>query len=262
MTRSDTAKPNRRRLFIASLLGGFALGVLTDLLWAQSTAAQDTAQARAIVQRHVAAMGDEAALNTGPVHMMMSMTMPGSGAAIRTESWRHGRRMYSRMSVPGMGTTEMGFDGTTAWMISPQLGAMILDSLPMDAMAAQHNARMFAGLPMRYLGEREMAGKRYAAVEFVHQGSRTTAYFDLASGLMAGMTPEKNPGPPGQMALSFGEWKRVGAMMYAREFTTRMADGQALVTRVESISLDTIDAKVFALPDVVRGLMPTKPPTR
>lgn len=243
----------KRRLFIIWFLGGVAFGVLTDLLGAQSTAAQDTAKARAIVQRHFVAMGSDAALSTGPVHMVTSMTMPGSPAAIRIESWRHGQRTYSRMAMPGMGITEMGFDGKTAWMISPHLGAMILDSLPMEFMA-QSISLILAGVPMRYVGQRDFAGRLYEAVELVQQGSRSTAYFDPASGLMAGMTPEKNPGPPGQMALSFGAWKRFGSMMYATELTTRMADGQALVTRVESINLGPIDAKVFELPAQVREL--------
>lgn len=226
---------------------------------AQGIEVRDTARGRVIMQRHIAAVGGEAAFRTRPTHMVMTMQMPGSAAVIRMESWQSAPRLYSRMETPGMGTTEMGFDGKTAWMISPVLGPMLLGDLPREMTNPADVASGLQHLPLTYVGVREIAGKKYEVVEVVVGDTlKTTGYFDPSSGLMAGMTPGKTPGPSGQMALSFDEWKRYGTILYATRMTTRMPDGKEIVTRVESISNDPIDSERFELPTKVRELQARK----
>ncbi len=227
---------------------------------AQGIEVRDTARGRAIMQRHIHAVGGESALRVKPTHMVMTMQMPGSPAVIRMESWQSAPRLYSRMETPGMGTTEMGFDGKTGWMISPVLGPMLLGELPTEMTNPADVASGIRHLPLTYVGVREIAGKKYEAVEYVVGDTlKATGYFDPSSGLMAGMTPEKTPGPRGQMALSFDEWKRFGTMLYATRMTTRMADGKEIVMRVESISNDPIDAARFELPARIAELKRKKP---
>lgn len=249
---SDDDKAFYRSAFI----GALSL-VLFDALFApvmaQLISLPDTARARAIVQRHMDAVGGEKALTMKHTHMVMTMSMSGSPAVVRQEDWRSLPRFYSRMTIPGVGTTEIGSDGTVSWMISPQLGPMILKKSPIDSVTSLNPQKMLTGKSMTYLGVLEMAGKSNDAVRFLLPDStHNTAYFDPATGLMAGMNFEKTPGPPGQMAMSFDDWKRFGAILYATRMTMRLADGKEMVMRVLTVSTAPIDLKVFELPEKVR----------
>ena len=256
---SDDDKRFFRLVFIAAVLIGL-LDVLFETLGAQPVSLHDTARARAIVQRHMDAIGGEKALAVKHTHMVLTMSMTGSPAVILQEDWRSLPRFYSRMTVPGMGTTEMGSDGTTSWMISPQLGPVILKKSPIDSIMSPDPLKLLAQKTMTYIGLRELAGKRHDAVRFLGPDSTNyTAYFDPATGLMAGMNFEKPPGPPGQMAMRFDDWKPFGGVLYAMRMTMRLPDGKEIVTRVDSISTAPIDPQLFALPAGVRELQNKKP---
>ena len=253
MTDDDVAY--YRSVFIAALVVAI-IGALFESLGAQSVELRDTAKARAIVQRHIAAIGGEAALRASkPTHLVMTMSRSGSPAVIRMESWQSAPRLYTRMETPGLGVTEVGFDGKTAWTISPQLGAMILGDLPEEMIGPRDLTAELRQHPMAYDGVRDIGGKKYDVVVFTVNGATSTAYYDPKSGLMAGMTPEKSPGPPGHMSMTFDQWKRFGPIRYATRLTARTADGkEETVTRIESISYDPIDPARFELPAKVHEL--------
>ena len=255
-----TDKKRDRLFLIAVFIMGMLMGALEDL-WGQRPTQEDSARARAIVQRHVEAVGGEAALSAAqPTHMVMTMSMGSPDVVTRMETWKSGRLFYNRMEAPGMGTTEMGFDGKTAWMLSSQIGAMILDSLPSGSTGPKDYAEELKRLPVCYLGVREFAGRKYEAVRIQGpDGTSGTMYFNPSTGVMAGMTPDNTPGPPGQMTMSFEDWKRFGSQWYATRMTTRTADGKELVTRVESVSNEPIDAARFELPAKVRELQTKRP---
>jgi hypothetical protein len=195
-----------------------------------------------------------------PTRLVMTMQMPGSAATVRQEYWRSGPRFYTRMETPGAGVTEVGSDGTAALMVSPQLGPMILAKASIDSLMVPDPAALLERKAMTYLGVHEIAGKKYDAVLFLEPARATsTAYFDPVSGLMAGMDFEKTPGPPGQMAMSFDEWKRFGEVLYPTRTAMRMADGKSMVTSIESFSTNPIDPRVFELPVKVRDLRTRSP---
>lgn len=235
-------------------------------LGAQGSAHSDSAKAAAIVARHVAAVGGAPAFRAlKNFHAVITMSMPGQtgGPEVRSEIYaRHPNLMYMKMDLPGVGVMELGYDGATAWSISPA-GPVIHDEVPKQLLDVMKFGDVpLSGVRVSYLGPREIGGRRYEAVRAVMPDSqRMTHYFDVETGLLAGMDPDGAPAPPpGRMTLSFQDYQRFGGILQPTRMTT-IAQGQEMVARTVSLSHDPIDVRVFQLPAAVAQLR-DKPPER
>jgi hypothetical protein len=89
---------------------------------------------------------------------------------------------------------------------------------------------------------------------------RLTNYFDVSTGLLAGIDPEGASPPPNRMTLSFEDYQRFGGIMQATKMTT-VAQGQEFVMRTVSVSHAPFDPKIFSPPPAVQKLR-DKPPLR
>lgn len=218
----------------------------------------DTAKAAAIIDRHMKAVGGEHAIRAiKESHVVTIMTMSNApGVEMRQELWMKAPNlMRMKMTLPMVGATEMGFDGTIAWSYSEAAGANIHPEVP-----KQLTDNMNFGLPdpaikSTYVGRRKIGDRTYDAVRaLAHDTLRYTAYFDVETGLQAGMdTDDAPPPPPGRMALTFSDYKRFGAVLRPTTLTV-LVNGQEMVTRTISISDGPFDKKVFEAPEAVRQL--------
>jgi hypothetical protein len=236
-------------------------------LAAQNVSSQsDSAKAAAIVARHTAAVGGAAAFRAlKQFHTVMMSSMMGAPGApeVRSEMYAQVPNLiYMKTSMPGIGVTEIGFDGKTAWTISAATGPMILDDVPKQLVdAANFASPPLAGVKVSYLGRREIGGRTFDAIRAILPDSqRMTHYFDVSTGLLAGMDPEGASPPPNRMTLSFEDYQRFGGIMQATKMTT-VAQGQEFVMRTVSVSYAAFDAKIFSPPPAVQKLR-DKPPQR
>lgn len=247
MTKSD------KYFYGAIVLAGFMWGSLD----AQSpgSAPFEQVKARDIVRRHIQAIGGEEALRSvKDIYVAMTMEMPGSAAKVKIESWRSPPRVYTRSVTPGIGVTELGYDGNVAWTQSGIVGPAILANVP-DEMIDRDPLKELETRKLSYLGLRTFGGHQYHAVlVWVPEGKNFIAYFDQYSALMVGMNVENSPAPSGQMSMSFEGYRRFGRVLYWTRMTTRTADGKELVSHLDSISHSPIDGRVFDLPATVRAL--------
>lgn len=227
----------------------------------------DSAKAAAIVARHTEAVGGAAAFRAlMHQHIVMTMSVAGVPGApeVRTEMYAKAPNlMYMKMDMPGVGLMEIGFDGKTAWSMSAAAGPAIHDDIPQQVTEAMNFAAVpLEGLKVTYAGRRQIGGKTYDAVRAVAPDSQVlTHYFDVGTGLLAGMDPAgASPPPPDRMTLTFEDYKRFGRILHATKVVT-LAQGQETVMRTVSLSHEPFDAKVFDPPPAVRQLL-NKPPQR
>lgn len=228
-------------------------------LSAQSSRA-DSAKATAIVARHTAAIGGAPALQAiKNVHTVMTATMPGMPGApeIRSETYaKTPNLVYMKMDMPGIGQMEMGYDGKSAWSISAATGPSIHEEIPQQILdIMKFDGLPFEGMRMTYTGRRQIGGRKLDAVRAVGPDSQVAIhYFDVATGLLAGMEVEGAPPPPAdRMTLSFDDYRRFGAVLLATR-TTMITQGQEMVMRIVSVSHDPLDAKIFDPPPAVQQL--------
>lgn len=241
------------------------LVAVTLPLLAQDRQSQaDSVKAAAIVARHVAAVGGDAALRAiTEYHIVMTTTMPKMSnvpiaAEMRQEVYvRKPNRMYMKLDMPGIGVTEMGFDGKTAWSNSALTGPTIHDEVPKQlADMADLTTPPLSGTRVSYVGRRQIGARTFDAVRAVFaDGQVATHYFDVETGLMAGLDSEGTPPPPsGRMTMSFEDYKRFGGILQSTKMTI-LVQGQEVVMRTLLVGQGRIDDKIFELPAAVRQLL-------
>lgn len=251
----------RRTMRSFEVLMLLALLVPSQQVSAQAGTQGDSAKAAAVVARHVAATGGEAALRAiTQSHTVLSMSMdggPAPGTEMRQEIWvKAPNRVYMKMNMPPIGLMEMGYDGKTAWSNSAATGPMIHDEVPKNVLEmANIGVPPLSGARISYAGRREIGGRAFDAVRAVLPDSQVgTFYFDVKTGLMSGMDPEGAPAPPaGRMTVAFDDYQRFGKVLQSTKLTT-LVQGQEMVVRTISVSHAPIDAALFEPPPAVRQL--------
>ena len=247
-----------------------SLGILLLLalpVVAQQAGAQgDSAKAAAVVARHVAAVGGEAALRSlTQYHAVMIVEMPattGASAEMRQEIYVGGPKLvYMKINMPAIGLMEFGFDGKTMWSNSAATGPIIHDEVPKNVMdAANFAALPLAGARITYAGRRSIGERTFDAVRAVLPDSQGgTFYFDVKTGLMSGMDPVgAPPPPPGRMTVQLEDYQRFGRILQSATMRT-LVQGQEMVVKTASVSHAPIDRKMFEPPPAVRQLLDKQP---
>jgi hypothetical protein len=236
-------------------------------LGAQSSSIQsDSSKAAAVVARHTRAVGGAAAFRAlKQFHTVTTASMPGAPGApeVRMEMYaKVPNLVYMKMDMPPIGVMEMGFDGTTAWSMSAAAGPAIHEDIPKQLTdAANFAAPPLAGLKIAYVGRRQIGARAFDAVRAIMPDSQSiTHYFDVETGLLAGMDPDGAPPPANRMTMSYEDYRRFGSIMQPTKVTT-VVQGQEMVMRTVSVSYAPFDTKLFDPPPAVRQLR-DKPPQR
>jgi hypothetical protein len=223
----------------------------------------DSARAAAIVARHVAAVGGDSAFRAiTEYRMVTTMKTPGPDPApdARQELYvKSPNLVYIRMDIRNAGTIEMGFDGDVAWTNSAD-GPTIHPEVPKQLIdAANFSADPTRGARISYTGRRRVGRRTVDAVRTAFPDNQVvTHYFDVATGLLAGLDPGDAPAPPGPMSLALDDYKRFGAVLRPTKATT-VIDGQRFVMRTVSVDHGPFDDKIFELPAAVRRLRDKQP---
>ena len=90
--------------------------------------------ARTIIDRHIKEVGGrEAILAQTSTHATGTVSLPAAGLTGSLEAF-HAKpnKFLQRMTLPGIGDIEEGFDGTVGWSISPMTGPMLLDGKQLE----------------------------------------------------------------------------------------------------------------------------------
>ncbi|HEX6039138.1 hypothetical protein [Longimicrobium sp.] len=232
-----------------------SMAAVAVAVFAGPAAAQELPAARTVLDRYAEAIGGRERAQ-GFQSRRLVYTVDGGGATINVEAvQRRPNQQIAIMATP-MGEIRSGFDGTTAWAVTPG-GPMILQGPQADEVRARANFDsdvLFDDYASVETTERaEYGGKACWKVRMTTTaGSTSSRCFDVETGLMAGMEAEQNGVP---VTVVYNEYREFDGLKYPSRFTSS-AMGQEVVTTLVSVSHADIPVSEFALPDAVKALQP------
>ena len=130
------------------------LAAVVSTLFALPAGAQGLPAAKELIARYAKEVGGNAWMSHTSARMKATMEFPGIGmkADIEAVNVFANRAYMMKMTIPGMGEAISGYDGTTAWMKEPTMGARVLTgaeaALVVKAMGREAQE---TGAPMYYI---------------------------------------------------------------------------------------------------------------
>ena len=222
-----------------------------------------TPDAKAIIDRHVTAIGGAAA--TADVTSMRAtgvLSMPAQGIKGTVEiSAAKPNKTLLRAEIPGIGKLESAFDGERAWTVDPISGPMLLTGKQLDQARFDGVFESTFLDPSRYrslsvAGIEEFEGRKAHRIDAVNMlGDRSKEYFDVETGLHAGSvaTRETAMGPI-EVTAVVRDYRKAGATLQAHQMVQKMMGVEQVIT-LEKFEFNTVPADAFAMPPAVKALI-------
>ena len=230
--------------------------------------------AREIVDRYAKVTNLAATLGrTSSMHVRGSFSLPAMGMNGAMEVWSaKPNKRWASMEMGAFGQVLTGYDGTTAWMTQPMMGARILSDA--ELMQAKLEAAYDSGLKpdshyesMRTLASQSFEGKECHKVELVARAldgmdaektraARTSVeYYEIATGLLVGSEAwQEGEMGAGPVTTIFSDYKELGGQLQPTK--TRMkVSGQEFVLTVDSDEYDTATETTFAPPAEIQKMI-------
>lgn len=231
-------------------------------LAAQQTAST-TPDARAIIARHLAAIGGTAAMSSiTSMHAAGALSMPAQGISGTVEiSAARPNRTLLRAEIGGIGKLESGFDGERGWTVDPITGPMLLTGKQLDQ--AKFDAVFESTFldPARYTsltaaGVEMFDGRKAYRVDAVNAlGDKSAEYFDVDTGLHAGsVTSRETAMGPVEVTSLVRDYRKAGGTLQAHQLVQKMM-GVEQVIIFERIEFNTVAPDAFAMPPSVKALI-------
>lgn len=223
--------------------------------------AQALPDGKALVAKHVAAMGGRDAMDK---HSSLHITGTFSMAAMGMEGPVHLYRakpakFLQQITFGALGDVVQGYDGTTGYAIQPQQGAMVLSGDLLEQ--AKQQADFFADFPelSRYSAVETVAledfeGRKCYKVKLTKAaGGDVIQYFDAETGLAAGSmrSAETQMGKVDLVSV-LADYKETGGVKMPSRIIQKTPQGDFVLT-FTSYEWDKVDPAVFNLPDAVKA---------
>lgn len=228
--------------------------VCGSALMAQPSDTSNAARARAVVMRHMDAIGGmEAYSAIQSAHMLVSIKLP-FGIDQRAETWTTKPNLLFGKIWNQYINVEFGFDGKVAWSIDSEEGPKILPA-PRDIMgsAAYGPYEALVRFEPTYAGTRDRGGKRMEVLEWTgSDGQRYTQYYDIETGLFSRLEIGDPSAPTSVMR--FERYKKYENLLYATVMSTKLTDANESVARILAVDHKPIDPKRFEVPKEIKSL--------
>lgn len=219
--------------------------------------------ARDILNKSIQAMGGEQALSglkTSTAHCMIDH--PQMMQTTIEMHWMKPNRVLIRQSTQGTDTS-MGFDGETAWMVTP-LGARILPDEV--AMELAQQANMF-GMLLHFRDDMKSIttvekltfnGAECYRIELVSEtGPVAFAYIHAADHLLVGLQRGASGSP--QMTLNrFSEWKETAGIVHFTRIDIEQ-QGQSVPLVLKTVEFNSTDESLFVVPEEIKTMQRAEP---
>jgi hypothetical protein len=260
---------------------GFALSLLTVLAvvpvaarapQAQATAAQANASAasnaslpsaREVIDRHVKEVGGrQAILAQSSMHTTGTVSLPAAGISGKMEAF-HAKpnRFLQRMTLPGIGDLEEGYNGTVGWSLSPLTGPALLEGKQLEQRIFDADFYDELKLPARYTSmttveKTTFEGRSVYKLRLVQKsGEEDIEFYDVETGLKAGaITTRDSPMGPVQGTMIISDYKKFGALMQPTLTKVSLMGTQMIMT-VSAIEYGAVDTSIFTPPAQIKALV-------
>jgi hypothetical protein len=230
---------------------------------AQTAAPQTLPTPQEIFAKHVNALGGrEAMLAYSSRKVTGTVSMPASGMNGTVEIFQaKPNKFLMRITLPGVGVMEDGYDGTVGWGNNPLTGPQLLQG--QQLVDKQEDAVFHADLDverryasMKTVERTDFDGRPcYKVVLTRKSGGEDVVFFDVATGLRAGsiLSRESPMGPINATAYE-GDYKQFGKVKYATRLRI-MTMGIEQVMTLTNVEHDIVDPSVFAIPAQIKALI-------
>ena len=229
---------------------------------AKSTAAKLPA-AREIIDRYIKEIGGRAAiLARSSAHVIGTASMPAAGITGKMETF-HAKpnKFLQRISLPGIGDIEEGFDGKTGWTSSALTGPILFEGKQLEERAFDADFYDELKSPERYesivtVEQTTFEERPVYKIRLVKKiGGEDVEFYDVQTGLRAGgVTTRESPMGPMQGTTSFGDYKKFGVLRQPATMKVTTLNVQ-MVMSILSLEYDTVDPAVFAPPPQIKALI-------
>ncbi len=242
---------------------------LVALAAASLVPALATAQAlpdgKALVAKHIVAMGGREALDKhSSLHMSGTFSIPAAGMEGAVHMYRaKPALLLVQVTLGAVGEITTGFDGTTAWSINPMAGVSVMSGE--QAAQTKQQADFFADFPdpsrfstIESIAAEDFEGRKCYKVRLVRADGSGEAmqFFDVETGLMAGMSRTLENPQMGKIDVLIitADYKDQGGIRLPSKITQRTPQGEFVQT-FTAFEWDTVEAKIFELPDAVKSMV-------
>ena len=247
--------------------------------WAQGTAAPpaappaaaqqkpaDTAalpSAQSIIDKHIEAIGGRKALQAhSSVAVKGTLSIPANGMSGAVEMYAaRPNKSFTKTTVAGIGDISEGFDGTTAWSMSPMTGPMLATGEELAQRAFNSNFDRTLGMAdayesMKTIEKTTFDGRPAYKLELKRKGGGTDIeFYDVASGFKSGSVVEvKNQMGTITAESTLSEYKKFGDIMQPTVIK-QVASGTQIVLTFTEMEYDKVDPAVFELPAAIKALI-------
>jgi hypothetical protein len=244
------------------LVAAFAIAPLAATALSGQTSAALPA-ARTIIDRHIKEIGGRAAvLAQTSTHAMGTVSLPAAGLTGKLEAF-HAKpdKFVQRMSLPGIGDIEEGFDGKVGWSISPLTGPTLLDGKQLEQ--RKFDADFYEDLK---------ATDRYASITTVEKttfegrpvykirllkkaGEEDLELYDAETGLKVGaISTRDSPMGPMQTTTAWSDYKKFGSLLQPATTKVSVMSTQMILS-ITGVEYGTVDPSVFAVPAQIKALI-------
>jgi hypothetical protein len=243
-----------------------ALAVFALCLGSQPEAAEQDRlpTGREIVAKYVAALGGEAAqsaVQSIRARGRFQIAAQGIAGDLELFAARPAKILY-RVTVPGLGKIENGYDGKVAWSLSPISGPEILTGRQLSETAddAWFDGALHASDHVRELttlGRVEFDGRPAYRVKVVFaSGNEQTEYFDAERGFQIGSEAARATAQGVVQTVNIlRDYRKFGRLMQATTFVQRALGFEQTLT-MTSFEYDVVPASLFEPPAEIKALIP------
>jgi hypothetical protein len=173
-------------------------------------------------------------------------------------------RFLEKVSMPGVGEMQLGYDGSVGWMVTPMTGPMVLTGKQLEQL--RQDAEFDAPLhdPARYkmleIVERvEFEGRpAYKLRALRLNGDEDFEFYDTDSGLLIGSIVTRES-PLGTMKATnvMSDYRAFGGLQLPTRQVQRIMGADQVIT-ITSVEFGAVDPSAFVPPESIRALV--KPP--
>lgn len=228
----------------------------------QAPAPAPLPSARSIIDRYIEVTGGREwlARNTSR-RMIGKVSMPAQGVEGDVEILQaRPDLMRLRMTIPGMGEIQSGYDGRVGWSLNPLTGPMLLqgkalEQTKLDANfdAVLHEEEHFKSIET--VEQTVFEGRPAYKVRAVRQnGDEDFELYDVENGLQLGaIATRESPMGPVKTTMVFTDYKMFGGAKIATRLVQRMMGTEQVIT-ISSMDFNSVDRRAFAPPPQIQAL--------
>jgi hypothetical protein len=222
-----------------------------------------TTDARAIVDRHLAAIGGAKSFE-GVTSMRAAGTlaMPAQGitGTVEIVAARPDKTVL-KATIEGIGALEGGFDGEHGWTIDPMMGPSLLtgkqlDEAKFDSVFASTFLDASRYTSLTAAGIETFDGRKAHRVNAVNAlGGTSAEYFDVETGLHAGSVSMRETAMgPVEVTSIMRDYRKAGTTLQPHQLVQKMMGVEQVVT-LDRIEFNAVGADAFAMPPAVKALI-------